>query len=276
MLHEAFHIAASGRPGPVVVDIPKDIQFAKGIYSKPKDFPHTGYKPAAQGRHREDQAGGRADGERQASAVLHRRRRHQFRQGRERPAARTGQAHRLPDHLDADGARRLSGRRSAMARHARHARHARSQHGDARLRRDDLHRRALRRPHHRPDRRLLARLEEDPRRYRPVLDQQERQGRRADRRRLRACAGRHGAAVAHRRQAARQEGAGRLVEADRQVARAQVARLPAVERGDQAAIRHPAALRADQGPRHLHHDRSRPAPDVGGAVLSTSRSRTAG
>ena len=39
---------------------------------------------------------------------------------------------------------------------------------------------------------------------------------------------------------------------------------------------HPAALRADQGPRHLHHHRGRPAPDVGGAVLSASRSRTAG
>ena len=45
VLHEAFHIASSGRPGPVVVDVPKDIQFAKGVYSKPKDFPHTGYKP---------------------------------------------------------------------------------------------------------------------------------------------------------------------------------------------------------------------------------------
>ena len=172
-----------------------------------------------------------------------------------------------PDHLDADGARRLSGRRSAMDGHARHARHAGSQHGDARLRRDDLHRRALRRPHHRPRRRLLARLEEDPRRYRSVLDQQEHPRRHADRRRLRACAGRHGAAVAHRRDPSRQEGARRLVEADRQMARAQVARLPAVQRGDQAAIRHPAALRADQGPRHLHHHRSRPAPDVGGAVL---------
>jgi len=42
VLHEAFHIASSGRPGPVVVDVPKDIQFAKGSYSRPKDFPHTG------------------------------------------------------------------------------------------------------------------------------------------------------------------------------------------------------------------------------------------
>ena len=49
VLHEAFHIASSGRPGPVVVDIPKDIQFAKGVYSKPKDFAHTGYKPRLKG-----------------------------------------------------------------------------------------------------------------------------------------------------------------------------------------------------------------------------------
>ena len=36
ILHEAFHVATTGRPGPVLVDIPKDIQFAKTTYNKPK------------------------------------------------------------------------------------------------------------------------------------------------------------------------------------------------------------------------------------------------
>ncbi|WP_394152530.1 acetolactate synthase 3 large subunit [Loktanella salsilacus] len=33
-IHEAFHVATSGRPGPVLIDIPKDVQFASGSYSE--------------------------------------------------------------------------------------------------------------------------------------------------------------------------------------------------------------------------------------------------
>ena len=267
VLHEAFHIAAERPARPGGGRYPQGHPVRARHLFEAEGFPAHRLQAEGQGRPRQDQGRDRADGACQAAAVLHRRRRDQFRQARERAVARAGQGHRLSHHLDADGPRRFPRRRSAMDGHARHARHARSQHGDARLRRDDLRRRPLRRPHHRPRRRLLARLEEDPHRHRRLLDQQERSRRHPDRRRLRARAGRHGAAVAHRRQAGRQEGARRLVEADRQVARPQVARLSQFQRGDQAAIRHPAALRADQGQGRLHHHRSRPAPDVGGAVL---------
>ena len=36
IMHEAFEVATTGRPGPVLVDIPKDVQFAKTKYKKPK------------------------------------------------------------------------------------------------------------------------------------------------------------------------------------------------------------------------------------------------
>jgi acetolactate synthase-1/2/3 large subunit len=49
VLHEAFYVAANGRPGPVVVDIPKDIQFAKGMYERPKNAEHKTYRPKLKG-----------------------------------------------------------------------------------------------------------------------------------------------------------------------------------------------------------------------------------
>src|SRR3974390_378888 len=51
VLHEAFYVASTGRPGPVVVDIPKDIQFAKGTYSGPDQMSvaHKAYKPRVKG-----------------------------------------------------------------------------------------------------------------------------------------------------------------------------------------------------------------------------------
>ncbi len=130
-IHEAFHVATTGRPGPVVVDIPKDVQFAKGIYVPPQTAPRTSYQPKVQG-----------DLDKIKAAV-------ELMAGAKRPIIYSGggvinsgpeASHLLrelvdltgfPDHLDPDGARRLSGIRQELDRHARHARHLRSQHGDA-------------------------------------------------------------------------------------------------------------------------------------------------
>jgi acetolactate synthase-1/2/3 large subunit len=48
-LHEAFYVARSGRPGPVVVDLPKDIQFADCPYSGPGNVKHKTYRPQIKG-----------------------------------------------------------------------------------------------------------------------------------------------------------------------------------------------------------------------------------
>ena len=44
-IHEAFYVAMTGRPGPVVVDIPKDVQFAKGKYTGPNGVVVKSYRP---------------------------------------------------------------------------------------------------------------------------------------------------------------------------------------------------------------------------------------
>jgi len=45
ILHEAFHVAHTGRPGPVVVDLPKDVLFATGAYRGPETVQHKTYRP---------------------------------------------------------------------------------------------------------------------------------------------------------------------------------------------------------------------------------------
>jgi acetolactate synthase-1/2/3 large subunit len=48
VLHEAFYVAKSGRPGPVVVDLPKDVLFALAVYSMPAQAQHKSYRPQMQ------------------------------------------------------------------------------------------------------------------------------------------------------------------------------------------------------------------------------------
>lgn len=49
VMHEAFYVATSGRPGPVVVDIPKDVQFAEAAYVGPANIEHRTYQPQVKG-----------------------------------------------------------------------------------------------------------------------------------------------------------------------------------------------------------------------------------
>ena len=45
VIHEAFYVARSGRPGPVVIDLPKDIVIASAPYREPATVPHRSYRP---------------------------------------------------------------------------------------------------------------------------------------------------------------------------------------------------------------------------------------
>ena len=267
VLHEAFHIASSGRPGPVVVDIPKDIQFAKGIYSKPKDFPHTGYKPKLKGD---------MDKIKQAIDLMAHAKRPLFYTGGGVVNSGKAACDLLRELVKLTGYPITS---TLMGLGAFPAADPKwigmlGMHGtlEANMSMHDCD--VMICVGARFDDRITGRLDAfspgskkihidiDPSSINKnvkvdvpivgdcahVLEDMVRLWR-------------------TRRNSSRQESAAGLVGADRQMARPQIARLPAVEGGHQAAIRDPAALRADQGQGCLHHHRSRPAPDVGGAVL---------
>jgi acetolactate synthase-1/2/3 large subunit len=48
VIHEAFYVARSGRPGPVVIDLPKDILIGRAPYTPPAETPHRSYRPQTQ------------------------------------------------------------------------------------------------------------------------------------------------------------------------------------------------------------------------------------
>ena len=74
-MKKAFHIARTGRPGPVVVDIPKDVSLKTAPFSYPATRRDALLQPGAQGPWRADPQGGAAAAGGQAALHLHRRRR---------------------------------------------------------------------------------------------------------------------------------------------------------------------------------------------------------
>ncbi|MBT6507476.1 acetolactate synthase 3 large subunit [Rhodobacteraceae bacterium nBUS_24] len=49
IIHQAFHVATAGRPGPVLVDIPKDVQFASAEYMTKNKVKTNHYQPRTKG-----------------------------------------------------------------------------------------------------------------------------------------------------------------------------------------------------------------------------------
>jgi acetolactate synthase-1/2/3 large subunit len=49
IMHEAFHVCRSGRPGPVLVDLPKDVLQAQGTYIPKSEIRHRSYHPQTRG-----------------------------------------------------------------------------------------------------------------------------------------------------------------------------------------------------------------------------------
>ncbi len=52
-IHEAFHIASSGRPGPVLVDVPQDLSRAEIAYEPVTDLRLPGYQPTVEGNQKQ-------------------------------------------------------------------------------------------------------------------------------------------------------------------------------------------------------------------------------
>ena len=145
IVHEAFHVATSGRPGPVVIDVPKDVQFAEGVY--------VGPKIAEQASHYRPRAAPDALKIAEAAEMIATAKRPIFYTGGGviNSGPHAAQALRelaretnIPVTSTLMGLGALSRLRSALDRHAGHARLVRSQLGDARLRSDDQCRRAVR------------------------------------------------------------------------------------------------------------------------------------
>ena len=131
-IHEAFYIASSGRPGPVLVDIPKDVFQAQAHYTPVSSIHLPGYKVFTEGHAGQIRRAAQMIWEAERPVRLRRRRHHRGeRVGR---IARIGGADRRTGGQHADGAGRAAGRASELHQHAGHARQLRRQHGHDRHR----------------------------------------------------------------------------------------------------------------------------------------------
>ena len=265
VIHEAFHIARSGRPGPVVVDIPQDLSRGEIAYEPVLDVSLPGYQPTTEGNQKQI---------RQAANALAAARRPVIYAGggviNANAAAELVElatADRFPVTCTLMGLGGFPGHAPAVARDARHARDAHRELRDGRRRPDLRGRRALRRPRHRQARGVRAAA-----RSSSTSTSTRRRSRRTCRRTSRSSATRatccRGWSPSTGRSRPTRRGSTEWWTADRRAGApsTRCATRTRTDSRDQAAVHGPGAVRGDRrrGDRRL---RRRPAPDVGGPVL---------
>ena len=170
IVHEAFHIAATGRPGPVLVDVPKDVLNRPTTWREPSPLNLPGYKPTSEGHPKRIREAVELIATAQRPGPLRRGRRDQGR--RPRRAEEIRRAGQRPGDHHAHGARRHPRRPPAGAWYAGDARHLHRHHRPAASRPADRHRCPIRRSGDRQPSQLRSRGQGDPCRCRSGGDRQ--------------------------------------------------------------------------------------------------------
>ena len=260
VIREAFHVATTGRPGPVLVDMPKDVsnQMMEWYWPEAVDLP--GYKPNTKGHPKQIKDAARLMGEAERPVIY---------AGGGILKARAAEALRelveltgFPVVTTLMGARHVPRRPRAVPRHAGHARQLHRGHVDAEGRPAHRARLALRRPGDGQGELVRARRQDHPRRHRPRRARQGAPARRADRRRLPPRDRGAGEGGEGRPEQARVAVARRVAPAAARVAGALPAPVRAAgRRPAEAAVLHRHAAR-QHARRHDRRVGCGPAPDV--------------
>jgi acetolactate synthase-1/2/3 large subunit len=138
-IKKAFYIANSGRPGPVVIDIPKDVTAAKCKFEYPETIQLRSYNPVVKGHLGQIKKAVHLLLEAKRPMIYTGGGRHP--EQRIRAVDQADASPRFSDHQYPDGPWRLSGDGPTVPWHARHAWDRRGQPGNAALRRAAGHRR---------------------------------------------------------------------------------------------------------------------------------------